>query len=224
MSVNKSTVWSLAAAGLISSVACSGGDSKGGPDSGSTATPAAASSGGVDLTGAGATFPYPIYNKWFSDYAAKTGIKINYQSIGSGGGIRQIQESTVDFGASDAPMTNEELAKAKGGPILHLPTVVGADVITYNVPEVSQPLQLTGEVIADIFLGKITKWNDSRIAGLNPSAKLPASDLIVVHRSGQWVSAVRAMRESLVRSSRRLAPSLTWSSRMRSRTTSPWHT
>ena len=183
MSVNKSTVWSLAAAGLISTVACSGGDSKGGSDSGSPATAAASRSGGVDLTGAGATFPYPIYTKWFSDYAAKTGVKINYQSIGSGGGIRQIQEGTVDFGASDAPMTDEEISKAKGGPILHFPTVVGADVITYNLPEVTAPLQLTGEVIADIFLGKITKWNDSRIAGLNPSAKLPASDIIVVHRS-----------------------------------------
>ena len=181
--MNQSTWWALAAAGLISTAACTGGDADTRGDTGGAAAPAAASRGGVDLTGAGATFPYPIYNKWFSDYAAKTGIKINYQSIGSGGGIRQIQEGTVDFGASDAPMTDDEMSKAKGGPILHFPTVVGADVITYNVPEITQPLQLTGEVIADVFLGKITKWNDARIAGLNPTAKLPASDIIVVHRS-----------------------------------------
>jgi phosphate transport system substrate-binding protein len=137
----------------------------------------------VDLTGAGATFPQPIYSKWFSDYAAKTGIKINYQSIGSGGGIRQLQESTVDFGASDAPMTDEDMAKAKGGAVLHFPTVLGAVVLTYNVPELTQPVNLSGDVIADVFLGKITKWNDSRVASLNPGVKLPARDILVVHRS-----------------------------------------
>jgi phosphate transport system substrate-binding protein len=157
-------------------------DSAGRTDSAS-GTPAAATSGGADLTGAGATFPYPLYSKWFSDYAAKTGVKINYQSIGSGGGIRQLTEQTVDFGASDAPMTDEELAKAKGGPILHIPTVLGADVVTYNVPGVTQTLKLTGELIADIFLGRVTKWNDSRIAALNPGAALPARDVLVVHRS-----------------------------------------
>ena len=136
-----------------------------------------------DLTGAGATFPYPIYSKWFADYAAKTGVKINYQSIGSGGGIRQLSEQTVDFGASDAPMSNEELAKAKGGPIMHIPTVLGAVVVTYNVPELKKPLRLDGNTLADIFLGTITKWNDARIAALNPGAKLPSSDILVVHRS-----------------------------------------
>ena len=181
--MNKSTVWSLAAAGLISTGACSGGDSKGVSDSGSAANPAATSSGGVDLTGAGATFPYPIYSKWISDYLAKTGVKINYQQIGSGGGIRQLQEGTIDFGGSDAPMTDEEMAKAKGGPILHIPSVLGAVVLTYNVPNVAQPLNLTGDVIADIFLGKITKWNDSRLGALNPGVTLPASDILVVHRS-----------------------------------------
>jgi phosphate transport system substrate-binding protein len=181
--VTRSTLLALAAAGLVSA-ACSGGESKGTPDSAAASpSPATASSGGVDLTGAGATFPQPIYSKWFSDYAAKTGVKINYQSIGSGGGIRQIQEGTVDFGASDAPMTDDEMAKAKGGPILHFPTVLGADVITYNVPGVTQSLQLTGDVIADIFLGKITKWNDARITALNQGVKLPASDILVVHRS-----------------------------------------
>jgi phosphate transport system substrate-binding protein len=143
----------------------------------------AAPLGAQDLTGAGATFPYPIYSKWFSDYATKTGVKINYQSIGSGGGIRQLSEQTVDFGATDAPMTDAELAKAKGGPILHIPTVLGAVVVTYNVPELRKPLRLDGTTLADIFLGKITKWNDPRIAVLNAGAKLPASDILVVHRS-----------------------------------------
>jgi phosphate transport system substrate-binding protein len=136
-----------------------------------------------DLTGAGATFPNPIYSKWFSDYAAKTGVKINYQSIGSGGGIRQLSEQTVDFGATDAPMSDAELAKAKGGPVLHIPTVLGAVVVTYNVPEAKRPLRLDGTTLADIFLGRITKWNDARILALNPGAKLPASDILVVHRS-----------------------------------------
>ena len=144
---------------------------------------AQATSDGADLTGAGATFPYPIYSKWFADYAAKTGVKINYQPIGSGGGIRQLSEQTVDFGASDAPMSDDELSKAKGGQILHFPTVVGAVVITYNVPGVTRPLHLTGEVIADIFLGQITKWNDAKLAALNPGAKLPATDILVAHRS-----------------------------------------
>ena len=156
------------------------------PDSGNqdTSSSAATAGGsGVALTGAGATFPYPIYNKWFSDYAATRGVKINYQSIGSGGGVRQISEQTVDFGASDAPMSDEELSRAKGGPILHIPTVLGADVITYNVPGVPAELKLTGEVVADIFLGKIRKWNDPRVAALNPGVTLPNADMLVVHRS-----------------------------------------
>ena len=136
-----------------------------------------------DLTGAGATFPYPIYSKWFSDYAAKTGVKINYQSIGSGGGIRQLSERTVDFGATDAPMSAEELGKAKGGAVMHIPTVLGAVVVTYHVPEIAKPLRLDGGTLANIFLGKITRWNDPRIAALNAGVKLPASDILVVHRS-----------------------------------------
>ena len=138
---------------------------------------------GADLTGAGATFPYPIYSKWFTDYATKTGVKINYQPIGSGGGIRQLSEQTVDFGASDAPMSDDELSKTKGGAVLHFPTVLGAVVLTYNVPEVTKPLRLTGDVISGIFLGQITKWNDAKIAALNPGVKLPATDVLVVHRS-----------------------------------------
>jgi len=159
------------------------GCAKEGANNSSTASSTTASKGSVDLTGAGATFPYPIYSKWFSDYAQQTGVKINYQSIGSGGGIRQLSEETVDFGASDSPMSDDELAKAKGGPIVHIPTVLGAVVITYNVPDVSSPLQLTSKAIADIFSGKITKWSDTRITSLNPGAKLPANDILVVHRS-----------------------------------------
>jgi phosphate transport system substrate-binding protein len=131
----------------------------------------------VALTGAGATFPYPIYSKWFSDYATKTGVRINYQSIGSGGGIRQLSEQTVDFGASDAPMSDDELSKAKGGKILHFPMVLGAVVVTYNLPDVSKSLKLSGIVLGDIFLGRITKWNDPRIAALNAGVTLPAKNI-----------------------------------------------
>ena len=150
-----------------------------------TSKPASATTttSGVALNGAGATFPFPIYRKWFDDYAAKTGVKINYQSIGSGGGIKQLQEQTVDFGASDAPMSDEEMAKAKGGPIVHIPTVLGAVAVTYNVPGIETNLKLSGDVVADIFLGKLTKWNHPRIAALNPGAKLPATDILVVHRT-----------------------------------------
>src|SRR5450759_1108837 len=143
------------------------------------AVPAAAQ----DLTGAGATFPYPIYSKWFSDYASKTGVKINYQSIGSGGGIRQLSEQTVDFGGTDAPMSDAELAKAKGGAVLHIPTALGAVAVIYNIAEVTQPLKLTGDVLAAIYQGQISKWGDARIASLNPGVKLPATDILVVHRS-----------------------------------------
>lgn len=138
---------------------------------------------GADLTGAGSSFAYPIYSKWASIYAEKTGVKINYQSIGSSGGIRQLSDQTVDFGASDGPMTDDQMSKAKGGPILHIPTVLGAVAITYNLPDVKQPLRLTGDVLANIYLGKVTKWNDASIAGLNPGVKLPGSDIVVVHRS-----------------------------------------
>lgn len=139
--------------------------------------------GQANLNGAGATFPNPIYQKWFDAYAKKTGVKVNYQSIGSGGGIRQFTQGTVDFGASDAPMTDEQIAAVKGN-VAHVPTVLGAVVLTYNVPAIgAAKLNLDGTLIADIFLGKVTKWNDSRIAALNPGVKLPASDLLVVHRS-----------------------------------------
>ena len=148
-----------------------------------TATAANERSGSVDLTGAGSTFAYPLYSAWSADYAAKTGVKLNYQSIGSGGGIRQFSEQTVDFGATDGPMTNEELSRAKGGAALHIPTALGGVVVTYNLPEVKQPLKLTGPLVGDIFLGNVKKWNDSRIAALNPGVALPDRDLLVVHRS-----------------------------------------
>ncbi len=135
-----------------------------------------------DLNGAGATFPFPIYSKWFSDYATSTGVKINYQSIGSGGGINQFTAGTVDFGASDAPMSDGEMAKLPS-PAFHFPTVLGAVVITYNLPTVSSTLKFTGPVIAEIFSGKITKWNDTRIASLNKGVNLPNTDILVVHRS-----------------------------------------
>jgi phosphate transport system substrate-binding protein len=166
-------------AGLgLALTACGGNDTKGSAGDGAGAT-----GGAVALTGAGATFPYPIYSRWFSDYYQQKGIKINYGSLGSGAGIRQLSEQTVDFGASDSPMTDEEMASAKGGAVLHVPTVIGAVVIAYNLPGVSQPLQLTGDVIADAFLGRITKWNDPRIAATNPGVALPADDILVVHRT-----------------------------------------
>ena len=135
------------------------------------------------INGAGATFPYPLYSKWFSEYQKVDSLaQINYQSIGSGGGIRQLLEKTVDFGASDAPMTDEQLAKSSV-PVLHIPTVLGAVVLTYNVPGIEQGLKLDGESTADIFLGKITKWNDPRIVKLNPGLNLPDTAVLVAHRS-----------------------------------------
>jgi len=134
------------------------------------------------MNGAGATFPYPIYSKWFDEYAKiDQGVKFNYQSIGSGGGIRQITERTVDFGATDGPMTDEQLKKSPGE-LFHIPTVLGAVVATYNLPG-NPKLHLTGEVLADIFFGKITKWNDDRIKALNSGVSLPGDPIIVVHRS-----------------------------------------
>jgi phosphate transport system substrate-binding protein len=136
----------------------------------------------ADITGAGATFIYPILSKWSDTYNNKTGNKINYQSIGSGGGIRQVTNQTVFFGATDGPMTNEQLLAAPGK-ILHFPTVLGADVPIYNIPGVKSELKFSGPVLADIFLGKISKWNDRAIAALNPGVTLPATDITVVHRS-----------------------------------------
>jgi phosphate transport system substrate-binding protein len=135
------------------------------------------------LNGAGATFPYPMYSKWFSEYnKLHSDVQINYQSIGSGGGIRQVLNGTVDFGASDGPMTNEQLAQSKTK-ILHIPTVMGAVVPAYNVPGVSGEVKFTPEVLAGIFLGKVLKWNDAAITSANPGVKLPDQPIIVIYRS-----------------------------------------
>jgi phosphate transport system substrate-binding protein len=162
---------------LVVSIACNGGGGS--------------SNGSVSLTGAGATFPNPLYQKWLSEYSKlHPNVKIDYQSIGSGGGIKQVKEQTVDFGASDAPMKDEEL-KSAPGEILHIPTVLGAVVVTYNLEGISKPLQFSPEVIADIYLGKIKKWNDPKITADNPGVTLPAFDITVVHRSeGSGTSAV----------------------------------
>ena len=139
--------------------------------------------GQANLNGAGATFPYPIYSKWFSEYhKLHPDIQINYQPIGSGGGIRQLIAGTVDFGATDGPMTDDQLKEAKIK-LLHAPTVLGADVPAYNIPGVTGELKFTPQVLAGIFLGKITNWNDKAIAAANPGVNLPNQDIIVVHRS-----------------------------------------
>src|SRR2546423_15707945 len=141
----------------------------------------ASASAQMTINGAGATFPYPIYSKWFDEYAkVDPSVRFNYQSIGSGGGQKQITAQTVDFGASDGPMSDENLAKAPGK-ILHIPTVAGAVVVSYNLPGVAK-LKLDGPTLAEIFSGKITKWSDSKIASLNPGVKFPSMDLVVVHR------------------------------------------
>jgi phosphate transport system substrate-binding protein len=151
--------------------ACSGGSGPGG------------AGGSIALQGAGATFPNPLYQKWLSEYSKlHANVRIDYQSIGSGGGIKQIQAQTVDFGASDAPMTDADL-KAAPGELLHIPTVLGAVVVTYNVASVTQPLHFSPEVLADIFLGKIKKWDDAHIKQDNPGVNLPAADITVVHRA-----------------------------------------
>jgi len=137
----------------------------------------------VLVNGAGATFPYPIYSKWFDEYhKLHPDIQINYQSIGSGGGIRQVLAGTVDFGATDGPMSDEQLSQATTK-ILHFPTVLGAVVPTYNIPGISQELKFTPEVLAGIYLGKITKWNDAELARANPGVALPGEDIVVVHRA-----------------------------------------
>jgi len=144
---------------------------------------AAAPGWAQNINAAGATFPYPIYSKWFDEYhKLHPKVQINYQSIGSGGGIRQVLDKTVDFGASDGPMTDEQLQQA-GFKILHFPTVLGAAVPSYNIPGLTAELKFTPEALAGIYIGKVTKWNDPAIAGPNPGVKLPADDIVVIHRS-----------------------------------------
>ncbi len=136
----------------------------------------------VNLTGAGATFPYPIYSKWFDMYHQKTGTQVNYQSIGSGGGIQQVKAGTVDFGASDAPLNDQRMGEMPK-PVVHFPTVAGAVVLAYNLPGLKAPLRMTSDVVAGIYLGKITKWNDKAIAAANPGVTLPAQAILPVYRS-----------------------------------------
>jgi phosphate transport system substrate-binding protein len=155
---------------VMFALACSGGNAPG-------------TGGNIALQGAGATFPNPLYQKWVSEYGKlHPNVRIDYQSIGSGGGIKQIQEQTIDFGASDAPMSDTDL-KSAPGEIIHIPTVLGAVVITYNVASIAQPLRFSPDVVADIFLGKIMKWDDARIKQDNPGVSLPAADITTVHRS-----------------------------------------
>jgi len=140
----------------------------------------------IRINGAGSTFDYPIFSKWFDLYNKMTGVQINYASIGSGGGIRQITEGTVDFGASDAPLTPAQMdafKKARGTEVIHIPIIIGGEAITYNLPSVGSGLVLDGPTLADIYLGKITKWNDSRIKKLNPGMNLPNKAILVTHRS-----------------------------------------
>ena len=145
--------------------------------------PSAQATDPVLINAAGATFPYPIYSKWFDDFhKANPGVQINYASVGSGAGIGQLQAGTVDFGASDMPMTDEQLAQAKVK-VLHFPTVLGAAVVTYNLPSVSTELKFTQKALAGIYLGTITRWNDPAIAKANPGVSLPNADIVVVHRS-----------------------------------------
>ena len=180
---------------LLATLSLAACEQKGGgpvakPSEGATPTPGANAGGEMILQGAGATFPYPLYSKWMAEYQkVRPDVKINYQSIGSGGGIKQITERTVDFGATDAPMKPEEAAKAPGK-IVHVPTTIGAVVLAYNLPGVSN-LKLTPEIVAGIYLGEITKWNDKKVAEANPGVKLPGDAITVAYRSdGSGTTAV----------------------------------
>jgi phosphate transport system substrate-binding protein len=182
VTTSRALVAAAFAASLAITLGACGGE-RGGAEA---ASDGARASGGdlvVDLIGAGATFPFPLYARWFNQYADETGVRINYQSIGSGGGIRQLLAGTVDFGATDVPMSDEELSRVPRGDVLHIPTVLGAVAITYNLPGVTRPLHLSGDVLADIFLGRITRWNDARLTALNPELALPDRDILVTHRS-----------------------------------------
>ncbi|MDX2054926.1 MAG: phosphate ABC transporter substrate-binding protein PstS [Polyangiaceae bacterium] len=182
------TLLATLATALLAVVGCSKSEAPGGTGPGA---PPPAPAGPVKLTGAGATFPYPLYSKWMDEYRKlKPGVQINYQSIGSGGGIRQVIAGTVDFGATDAPMNDEEAKKAPHK-LFHLPMTLGAVAVVYNVAELKAPLKLTPDVLVDIYLGKITKWNDARLKALNEGAALPAADIRVVSRSdGSGTTAV----------------------------------
>jgi phosphate transport system substrate-binding protein len=179
--MSKRLTWPGCVLAALVSAACGGGPPQTSQEQG--ANPSAAATGStLQINGAGATFPYPIYSKWFSEYnRLHPDVAINYQSIGSGGGVRQLTNRTVFFGASDMPMTDEQI-KSAPGPVLHFPTVLGAVVPVFNLQGV-RDLKFSGPVLADIYLGKIKKWNDAAIAKLNPGVTLPATDVAVVHRS-----------------------------------------
>lgn len=164
--------------------ACGGGGRDGSAADSTGATSATTDTTNATLTGAGATFPYPLYSKWVLEYGRlHPDVRINYQSIGSGGGIRQFADRTVDFGATDGPMNDSQITAIQGN-VLHIPTVIGAVVAVYNLPGVTaQRLTFTPEVLSGIFLGEIRKWNDSRIASLHPGTELPDRDIVVIHRS-----------------------------------------
>lgn len=168
---------------LCLATACAAGDntSRNGTSSNSADSVASATTPMASLTGAGASFPYPLYARWFNEYAPRTNSRINYLSIGSSAGIEAIIDHTVDFGATDVPMTDDELRRARTR-ILHVPTAIGAVGITYNLPSLARPLRLSGEAIAEIFLGRITRWNDSTLRLLNPELVLPDLPIVVVHR------------------------------------------
>jgi phosphate transport system substrate-binding protein len=168
--------WPLTVVALLCSCGCNNNNEK------SPNSSPAANSNTNTLLGAGSTFINPLFSKMFADYNTKTGIKVNYQSIGSGGGILQLTNKTVDFGASDAP-TNDEQTKKMGAAVLHIPMASGAVVLTYNLPGVSTSLKLTPDVIADMFLGKITKWDDERVSSLNAGIRIPSLPILIVHRS-----------------------------------------
>lgn len=182
--MNDARIRCLAAGTLIAlTVACGGGTSQPVPTTENGGAAGAAGGGRIQINGAGATFPYPIYSRWFSEYnKLHPNVEINYQSIGSGGGIRQVMSRTVFFGATDGPMTDGQLKEATDQ-ILHFPTVLGAVVPIYNLPGVTAELKFTGSLLADIYLGKIKKWNDAAIAKINTGVTLPATDIAVVHRS-----------------------------------------
>lgn len=176
----KRALQGMVLAGAMVAAACGGGDRKAAAPA-EMAGAASAPAGTVALTGAGSTFDYPIFSRWFADYGKANPVRVNYQSIGSGGGIQQFTQGTVDFGASDAPLTAEEQAKIPDA--MNLPVIMGSVAITYNLPGVAQPLRLDARTLADVYLGGIKKWNDPRIAALNPGVALPARDILVVHRS-----------------------------------------
>ncbi|HXD79896.1 MAG TPA: phosphate ABC transporter substrate-binding protein PstS [Puia sp.] len=169
----------LVAASLSTGLVSCGG---GGSASGSDSTGSSGSAGDISLTGAGSTFDYPLFSKEFGEYNKSTGLKVNYQSIGSGGGILQLTNKTVDFGASDAPLNGKQ-DSAVPAPVIHIPVTAGAVVISYNLPEVKDTLKLTPGVLADIFLGNIKKWDDPKIAAINKGVKLPPNAILVAHRS-----------------------------------------